>query len=269
MKIGIGQMNSQSNKIANLDVADAMICELVQAGASLIMLPEHFNYLGQDSEKPKNSETIDSSPSLDMVRQRAKEFGVHIHIGSFLEKEGNQTYNTAVVFDPSGCVVAKYRKIHLFDVKVPGGKRYFESDTISPGDSLKTFTIRDLTFGLATCYDLRFPEMFRKLVELGANVFLLPAAFTLETGRDHWELLLRARAVENLCWLVAANQYGPSPPNNISYGRSMIINPWGIITSQAPDGVCTITGEIRAEIIHQSRTTFPALDHRRKDIFPS
>ncbi len=267
MKIGIGQMNSQSNKTANLDVADALICELAQAGASLIMLPEHFNYIGPDPSKAQNAESINSSPSLDMVQNRAKEFGIHIHIGSFLERDGEQIYNTAVVFDPNGCVVAKYRKIHLFDVKVPGGKKYFESDTISPGHCLDTFSIGDFTFGLATCYDLRFPEMFRKLSEMGANVLLLPAAFTLETGRDHWELLLRARAVENLCWVVAANQYGSSPPNNNSYGRSMVINPWGIITAQAPDKVCTLITEITVDSINQVRSEFPAHKHKRKDLF--
>jgi len=267
IKIGLGQMNSGAIKSENLATADSMISKLASSDVSLIMLPEYFNFLGPESQMAENAEHIDSSPSLDMIRQKAITHQIHIHIGSFLESDGNDIYNTGIVFNPAGEIIAKYRKIHLFDVEIPGGKRYFESETITPGDSVTTFTIEDLTFGMSTCYDLRFPEMFRRLSEMGADIFLLPAAFTMQTGRDHWELLLRARAVENLCWMAAANQYGSSPPGNICYGRSAVINPWGVMVAQASDGVHTLIAEINLSVVHQIRSTFPAQNHRRKDIF--
>ncbi len=267
MRIGLGQMNTGTRKSDNLATADNMIRTLADCGVALVMLPEYFNFLGPESQMAENAEPIDSSPSLDIIQEKAVKHQLHIHIGSFLERDGDQIFNTGIVFNPAGEIIAKYRKIHLFDVEIPGGKRYFESESITAGDTVTTFTVDDLTFGMSTCYDLRFPEMFRKLGEMGANVILLPAAFTMQTGRDHWEILLRARAVENLCWVVAANQYGSSPPDNICYGRSMVINPWGIVTAQAPDGVHTLTAEIDLPTVHQIRSTFPALEHRRKDIF--
>lgn len=267
MKIGLVQMNSQGDKAENLMVAEKMIRGLGTQGAELVMLPEHFNFIGSDEEKPDNAEALSASPSLDRMRNMATELGIYLHIGSFLESAGSNIYNSGVVFDPSGEIVAHYRKIHLFDVEVPGGKRYAESDTITPGKAVVTLEIGDLTFGMATCYDLRFPELFRKLVELGTDVILLPAAFTLMTGKDHWELLLRARAVENLCWVAAAGQYGQAPPNHESFGRSMVINPWGIVTAQAADGVSTVLSDIDPAAIHETRVNFPALTHRRRDLF--
>jgi len=260
-------MNTGDRKSDNLATAETMIRELADCGVLLVMLPEYFNFLGPDSQMAGNAESIDSSPSLDMIRERAIKHQLHIHIGSFLERNGDHIFNTGIVFNPAGEIIAKYRKIHLFDVEIPGGKKYLESETIAPGDTVTTFAIDDLTFGMSTCYDLRFPEMYRKLSEMGTEVILLPAAFTMQTGRDHWELLLRARAVENLCWVVAVNQYGSSPPDNICYGRSMVINPWGIVTAQAPDGAHTLTAEIDLPTVQRIRSTFPALNHRRKEIF--
>jgi predicted amidohydrolase len=268
IKIGLGQMNTQDKKQDNLASAEKLINELAGEGARLIMLPEYFNFLGPDELKAENAEPIDDSRSLEMIRKKAKELKVYIHIGSYLERDGDKIYNTGVVFDPAGELLAKYRKIHLFDVEIPGGVAYLESATITAGDSTTTFSIDDLKFGMSTCYDLRFPEMFRRLSAQGAQVILLPAAFTLQTGRDHWELLLRARAVENLCWVAAAGQWGPSPPDHICFGRSMIINPWGIVIAQAPDGVSTVAAEINLEILEKTRKTFPALNHRRQDLFP-
>jgi len=267
MKIGIGQMNTQDNKSANLTQAEKLIDRLAVNGAQMIMLPEYFHFLGPDEEKPKNAELMDG-PSLDLIRRKAVEHKVHVHLGSFLETDGQNIYNTSVVFDPHGEIIAKYRKVHLFDVETPGGFAYKESATITPAGEVVTFKVNDITFGLSVCYDLRFPEFFRRLMKKGAQVILLPAAFTLQTGRDHWELLLRARAVENLCWVVAAAQWGPHPPNHTSFGRSMIINPWGIVVAQAPDGVSHLIAEINIDIVNETRTIFPALDHVREDLFP-
>ena len=268
IKIGLVQMNTQDKKQENIASAEKMIVELANKGAQLIMLPEYFNFLGPDELKHENAEPVDGSESLAMIQRKARELKVHIHIGSYLEKAGDQVYNTGVVFGPAGEVVAKYRKIHLFDVVVPGGIEYLESKTITPGDEVVTFRIGDINFGMSTCYDLRFPELFRRLADNGVQVILVPAAFTLQTGRDHWELLLRARAVENLCWVAAVGQWGPSPPDHICYGRSMVINPWGIVVAKAPDGINTLMAEIDLGILNKTRTSFPALNHRRKDLFP-
>ncbi len=268
MKIGLAQMNTRDNKEDNIASALELIDELAAEGAQLIMLPEYFNFLGPDAHMPENAEPPDTSGSLAAIRRKANELKVHIYVGSYLERDGDRVYNTGVVFDRAGEVLAKYRKIHLFDVVIPGGLTYLESEWITAGDQVVTFDIGDIRFGMSTCYDLRFPELYRRLADQGAQVILVPAAFTLQTGRDHWELLLRARAVENLCWVAAAGQWGPAPPDHTCFGRSMVINPWGIVVAQAPDGVSTVLAEIDRGAIEKIRTSFPALNHRRKDLFP-
>jgi len=258
MKIGLVQMNSPAAKMIN---------QLTTRGADLIMLPEYFNFIGPEKQWPANAESLDDSKSIDTMRELAKSLQVSIHVGSIMEREGDNIYNTGVVLDSQGETIARYRKIHLFDVEVPGSRSYFESDKITPGEEIVTFTLNEITFGMATCYDLRFPELFRALTTEGAQVLLLPAAFTLMTGKDHWELLLRARAVENLCWVAAAGQFGHCQPNHTSFGRSMIIDPWGVVVSQASDGETTILAEIDINLLKEIRQKFPALQHRRKDLF--
>ena len=266
MRIGIAQLNTCSDKENNLLCAEKLIDELALQGAELIVLPEHFNFIGPVELFQEMSEELEDSPSLARIRQKAIDYAIFIHSGTLLEKEGNNLFNTGVVFNPAGEIVARYRKIHLFDVEVPGGTRYLESENITAGNEVVTFTIGAITFGLSTCYDLRFPELYRALVARGTQVILVPAAFTMQTGRDHWELLLRARAVENLCYVVASNQYGRCPPKHLSFGRSMAVDPWGIVLSQAGDKVCAITADLDMERLSHIRTTFPALDHTRQDI---
>ena len=266
MKIGIAQMNSQDNKSINLINAEKHIERLVMEGAELIVLPEYFNFLGSEEQERENAEPINGE-SLNRIKKKAIQYKVYICIGSFLERENNNIYNTSIVFDIDGEIIAKYRKIHLFDVNNPGSIVHMESKIITPGQEVTVFKIKDITFGIATCYDLRFPEIFRKLLNLGAEVFLLPAAFHLETGRDHWEVLLRARAIENLAYVIAAAQWGFHPINNTCYGHSMAINPWGTILAQAADGVSNITVNIDKNTIIKIRDTFPVLKHRRSDIF--
>lgn len=267
LSLGLLQMNSQADKKQNLKDATREIRKLSAQGAKFIMMPEHFNYIGPDSEKRNNAESLETSPSLEAMRALAKELQLHIHIGSFLEKKDGQVYNTGVLITPSGENGAIYRKLHLFDVEIPGGLKYLESDVVTAGSELTTFNIGKFVFGMATCYDLRFPELFRALMAKGANVLLVPAAFTLQTGRDHWELLLRARAVENLSYVIAVGQWGVSATGNISYGRSMVIDPWGIITAQAGDGFRSLTAELDYNQIEEHRVRFPALQHIRRDLF--
>ncbi len=265
--IGMAQLNSGDSPENNLGAALRAINELADRGAELIVLPEHADFIGPDNRKKEQAQSVENSGYLDKIRAQAADLKRYIHLGSFLEKEGNSVYNCAVVFGPDGGVLAKYRKLHLFDVEIPGGKKYLESAVISPGLETVHFSIDEFNFGLATCYDLRFPELFRRLVLNGANVILLPAAFTMQTGRDHWEVLLRARAIENLCWVVGVGQWGEAPPNHLCFGRSMVVDPWGLVTAQAPDGVTNVTADIELQSVKDVRTRFPALDHVRDDIF--
>ena len=265
--IGMAQLNSIDSTADNLAAALAAIEQLADRGAELIVLPEHADFIGPDEKKKEMAQPLENSPYVNGIRAKAAALNCHIHLGSFLEREAEKVYNCAVVIGPDGEVVARYRKLHLFDVEIPGGKKYLESATISPGQETVQFSIGQFRFGLATCYDLRFPELFRRLVLNGANVILLPAAFTMQTGRDHWEVLLRARAIENLCWVVAVGQWGEAPPQHLCYGRSMVVNPWGLVVAQAPDGVAKVTAEIDLQILQQTRLRFPALDHVRDDVF--
>lgn len=265
--IGMAQLNSGDSPENNLGAALRAINELADRGAELIVLPEHADFIGPDNRKKEQAQSIENSGYLDKIRAQAADLKCYIHLGSFLEKEGNSVYNCAVVFGPDGGMRARYRKLHLFDVEIPGGKKYLESAVISPGLETVHFSIDEFNFGLATCYDLRFPELFRRLVLNGANVILLPAAFTMQTGRDHWEVLLRARAIENLCWVVGVGQWGEAPPNHLCFGRSMVVDPWGLVTAQAPDGVTNVTADIELQSVKDVRTRFPALDHVRDDIF--
>ena len=267
LTIGMAQLNSNDSPVDNLGAALNSISELADRGADLIVLPEHADFIGPDDKKRELAEPLEQSLYVEGIRARAAELKCYVHLGSFLERDGDHIYNCALAIGPDGEVLARYRKLHLFDVEIPGGKKYLESATISPGQETAGFSIGEFNFGLATCYDLRFPELFRRLVLNGADVILLPAAFTMQTGRDHWEILLRARAIENLCWVVAVGQWGEAPPQHLCYGRSMVVNPWGLVIAQAPDGVAKVTADIDLYTLRQTRTRFPALDHVRDDIF--
>lgn len=267
MRVGIGQLNTCSDKARNLEVAETFIDTLAADGARLVVLAEFFNFIGPEELWPENSESLDDSPTLERLREKARQHRIYIHCGSIMEKAGDRLHNCSVVLNPDGKRIATYRKIHLFDVQVPGGRSYLESEHISPGSELATYEIDGVTFGMATCYDLRFPEMFRALLDLGAQVIVLPAAFTLMTGRDHWELLLRARAVENLCYVVAANHFGICPPKHHSFGRSMVIDPWGTVIGQAADGETAFSSDLDFTRQAELRRDFPSLDHRRRDLF--
>jgi deaminated glutathione amidase len=265
MKIGLVQLNSVADKAANLSQAEAIIGSVVRAGADLIMLPENFNHRGTDEEHAAAAEPI-PGPGSDWARDLARKHGVFLHLGSLLEQRGPQRFNTSVVFDPDGREVARYSKIHLFDVELPDGTLYRESDAVLPGDRLVTFDGAGVTFGLAICYDLRFPELFRALADRGAQVLLLPAAFTIPTGISHWEPLLRARAIENGCYVAAAGQWGPSAVGRPCYGHSMVVDPWGTVVAQCGERVGFVTAEIDLDYLCAGRSRMPVLEHRRPDL---
>jgi nitrilase len=191
----------------------------------------------------------------------AKELGVTIHAGSIVEKHGNSFFNTTIVFGPDGSDIARYRKIHLFDVDVPGGASYRESDSVARGDSITTYKAGNVTVGCGICYDLRFPELFRALSDQGAEIIVLPAAFTLMTGKDHWEVLLRARAIETQCYIVAPAQIFSHGAGKACFGHSMIIDPWGQVIAMVPDEVGVATATIDLKRLASVRSKLPVARH--------
>jgi predicted amidohydrolase len=257
------QLNAGADKQANIDRAGQLVARAAAAGARLVVLPEKWNGFGSSKILRACAEGLDDGPSVAAMGDWAREHAIHLVGGSITERSGSgRLFNTSLVFDPSGDLVATYRKIHLFDVEV-GGHVYRESDVEDPGEEIATADVEGWTVGLSVCYDLRFPELYRILTLRGANVLVVPAAFTMATGRDHWELLLRARAVENQCYVVAADDWGEHPGGRRTYGRSMIVDPWGVVIAQASDGDAVVTATIDMARVEEVRTSLPALANRR------
>ncbi|MEG9883189.1 MAG: carbon-nitrogen hydrolase family protein [Hyphomicrobiales bacterium] len=265
MKISVIQMNSQADKAKNIEDAS----HLIKAAASedkpdLVVLPENFAHIGGTAATRRaNAETFPEGTAYRAMSRLAAELKVSIHAGSMLEAAGEKCYNATVVFNREGDEIARYRKIHLFDVEAPGGVCYRESDTIKAGRESVVYKLEDLKIGCAICYDLRFPELFRTLRDRGAELIVLPAAFTLQTGRDHWEPLLRARAIETQSYLVASAQiFAHDNGARECFGRSLVIDPWGAIIAQCPDRIGHISAVIDKGYIAQIRRSMPVADHR-------
>ena len=263
MRVAAVQLNSQADKQHNLGVAERLVRMAAADGARLIALPEKWNLLGPAAELLAGAEPIDG-PSIEAAQSWARELGAHILAGSIAERvEGEaRLFNTSVLIDDRGEIAARYRKIHLFDVEV-GGVVYRESEHEQPGDQIVTGAVGEVELGLTVCYDLRFPELYRILAVRGARVITVPAAFTVATGRDHWEVLLRARAIENQVFVIAPGQHGEAPPSYSSYGRSMIVDPWGVVLAQAPDGEGFVAAELDLAGQQSIRAALPSLANRR------
>jgi predicted amidohydrolase len=266
VRIGLAQLNSRQDKSANLAAAEEAIDRLAADGVDFVLLPETFNHLGSDEENATAAETI-PGPTTDWARGKAREHGLFIHCGSLIERRGDALLNTSVVYDRAGAEVARYSKIHLFDVQLPDGTVYSESRAITPGDEVVVFTCEDVTVGLSICYDLRFPELFHALADRGAQLLLVPAAFTVPTGISHWEPLLRARAIENGCYVAGCGQWGPSRPGKSCYGHSMVVDPWGVVIAQCREGVGTVSAELDLDYLRSVRERMPVQRHRRRDLF--
>lgn len=266
--VGLVQTNSQDHPQANLDEVLAGIDRAARMGAHFISLPETWSYLGEDEGAAPAAVTIPGDVTAALA-QKARQHGIWLHAGSMLERveDEERLANTTVVFDPAGEIVASYRKIHLFDVDIAGQPSFRESDTITPGDRIVTFDMDGIRVGLAICYDLRFPELFRAMALAGAEVIMLPAAFTLMTGRDHWEPLIRARAIENTVFMVAAAQVGPHPPGRMCYGRSLVVDPWGVVLAQAGDIPTVITATLEMDEIARVRGQIPSLRNRMPHLY--
>lgn len=261
------QMSSTPDKRENIAVAERLIREATNSGAELVALPELWSCHGLDAVYKENAEPI-PGPTTDFLGALARELGIYIVGGSILENSPNtpKLHNTSTFFGPDGELAAVYRKIHLFDVKAPD-REYLESRTIEPGNEIVTAKAGVATLGLSVCYDVRFPELYRLLALRGAEVFTVPAAFTLQTGKDHWELLLRARAVENQAFVVAPAQWGQKADGRWTYGRSMIVDPWGTVLAQCPDRDGHALALLDLDYLDRFREEFPSLKNRRPESY--
>jgi len=259
-------MTSTPDVGANLQATERLVREAASRGAELVVVPENFSHLGPEEEKVGLAESVPGAgPVFSRMKALAIETRTHLVLGGMAEKsdEADKVYNACVLLGPDGDVLALYRKIHLFDVDIPGGVTVRESRTFKPGADV---VVADLPFGplgLSVCYDLRFPELYREMTRRGAVAFVVPAAFTLYTGKDHWMPLLVARAIENQCWVLAAGQFGVHFKNRQSYGKSAIIDPWGTVVAQVSDGEGVAIARLDRAVLDRVRTQLPALSHRR------
>ncbi|HEY4594335.1 MAG TPA: carbon-nitrogen hydrolase family protein [Thermoanaerobaculia bacterium] len=260
------QLTSTSEAEANWESARALIERAAAHGARFVATPENTNYLGPHEEKVRRAEPLDG-PTCARFAELARRLGIHLLLGSFNERsdEAGRCYNTSVFFSPQGEVLGTYRKIHLFDVDVPNGVRFAESATCKPGEGTAVVATPLGRFGLSICYDLRFGELYRRLVEQGAEILMIPSAFTLATGKDHWEPLIRARAIETQCWVIAPAQHGKHDDGGLTHtwGHAMIVDPWGIPAATASDGPGLALAEIDLDRVARVRQAIPVARHRR------
>jgi predicted amidohydrolase len=263
LRVGAVQLNARADGAANLATADRLVREAASRGAQLVLLPEKWTVLGSGAQLREGAEPIDG-PAISWARECARELALELVAGSFVERDADgRLHNTSVHISPDGEIRAAYRKIHMFDVTIDG-IAYRESEHEDAGEEIVlSHTSGGLELGLTICYDLRFPELYRILALRGARVLLVPAAFTLATTRDHWQTLLRARAIENQSFVIAANQIGENEPGRFSGGRSMIIDPWGVVLAQATDTVGVIVADLDLGRLEAVRESLPSLANRR------
>jgi predicted amidohydrolase len=267
MRVAAIQLTSTADKQANLDLAEQLVRRAAADGAQLIVLPEMFNVLGDPDVLRSGAESLDG-PTLTQMRGLARQLGTWLVAGSIIERaaDAGRLHNTSCLIDPAGTISAIYRKVHLFDADVPGSLMR-ESDTVSPGTHLVSADVDGTRVGFSICYDLRFPELFRLLTLDGCRILVVVSAFTERTGRDHWEVLVRTRAIENQVFVVAANQVGQTTPRLRWFGRSMIVDPWGIVLAQAPDRPGVIIADLDFSAQDTVRAQLPCLTNRRPDVY--
>jgi len=292
--VAVGQMTSTNDKTHNFEICRDLAEEAARRGAKLLCLPECFNFIGfTTKETIEAAESVEDGPSIARFCRLARQNSLWLSLGGFQEQASSQSspivnsknvfsekysasqqnkiHNTHIIIDNFGKLVTKYRKLHMFDIQVPNGPMLSESRFTEPGKDLVVVPTPFGRLGLSTCYDLRFPEMYMELVALGAEIILVPSAFTVFTGRSHWEVLLRSRAIETQCYVLAAAQVGKHHANRASYGHSFIIDPWGGIMAGAggseADSPKLATAEIDLEYLRSVRINLPVQDHRRTDVY--
>jgi predicted amidohydrolase len=267
MRVAACQMNSRQDKATNLDMALGLLDQAARAGAVLAVLPEYFDYLGTDEGAAAVAESL-PGPLSEALAAHARALGLWVLAGSLHARAPNgRCRNTSLLLSPDGRIAARYDKLHLFDIGLTGQPSYRESVSVQSGEHVVTAEVAGVLTGLSICYDLRFPELYRLQVLAGAQVLLVPAAFTAHTGRAHWELLLRARAVENQCFVVAAGQVGESLPGRACHGHSMVVDPWGRMLACLPEGVGIAVADLDFADQARIRAELPALANRRADIY--
>jgi deaminated glutathione amidase len=268
IRVACVQLTSRDDKAANLEATEGLIARAASLGADVVVLPEKWNAIGDAETLHAAAESLDDGESVNAMAEWARAHGVTLVGGSITERRDRREKlsNTSLVFDATGDIVAVYRKIHMFDVEV-GGLVYRESEAEEAGDEPVACTAEGWKLGLTICYDVRFPELYRILALEGAELVTVPAHFTLYTGKDHWHVLLRARAVENQYYVAAAAQFGETRPGRPSYGRSLIVDPWGIVVAEAPDEPGVIAAELDRVRLEDVRRRLPSLASRQPDAY--
>lgn len=265
-KVACIQMASGPNVQGNLNEAERLIQRAVDAGAELVVLPENFAQMGSDADKLKTAEVEGSGPIQEFLSETAAHLNIWLAGGSvpLRGSSADHVRSSFLFFDNTGKQVARYDKIHLYDVDLTqSNEHYHESSVFEPGDQV---VVADTPFGkvgLSICYDIRFPELYRRQLDMGAEILLVPSAFTAVTGKAHWQVLLQARAIENQCYVVASDQGGYHVNGRETYGHSMIIDPWGVVLDSLPSGAGFVIAEIDRIKLESTRTNFPAIEHRR------
>ncbi len=267
LRVACVQLASDEHVDANVARAEVGVREAVDRGARLVALPEKWNVIGEREVLEAHAEPIDG-PTMQSVCSWARELDAWILSGSIVVREPgrDKLRNLSMLVDPGGEVVASYAKSHMFDVDV-AGVAYRESDAEEPGSDLAIADVDGVPVGMTVCYDLRFPELYRLLALRGARILTVPAAFTLMTGRDHWEVLLRARAIENQCFVVAPDIIGDHGAGKVSYGGSMVVDPWGTVIARAPDAECVVVADLDLSAVDRVRAAIPSLANRRSDLY--
>jgi predicted amidohydrolase len=268
IRVACVQMTSRTDKAANLATAERLVAQAAAGGADVVVLPEKWNAIGDSALYHATAEPLDGGESVTAMSEWARRHGITLVGGSIAERrEGREKLsNTSLVFDPDGQIAALYRKIHLFDVEV-GGVVYRESEAEEPGEEPVVAEAEDWKIGLSVCYDVRFPELYRILALEGAQLVTVPAHFTTPTGKDHWHVLLRARAIENQLYVAAAAQIGETLPGKPAYGRSLIVDPWGLVVAQAPDEETVISAELDRAHLETIRAKLPSLANRQSSAY--
>ena len=266
-KIALCQMNVSDNKKKNIEKAVKMIEEAVNLGADIITLPEIFNCPYDSSKFASYAETIDNGETVKAISQVAKAHRKYIVAGSIPEKEGSKIYNTSIIFSPDGEIIAKHRKIHLFDIDIEDKIKFYESDVLSSGNDITVFDTEYCKIGVCICYDMRFPELFRLMVEQGVRMVIVPAAFNMTTGPAHWEPLIRVRALDNQIYIVAVSPARDEFASYVAFGNSMIAGPWGEIIGKLDEKENILIKKIDLSKVRKVRSQLPLLKHRRTDIY--
>jgi predicted amidohydrolase len=265
--VGVVQMTSTADVDANMSAVHRLVVRAASRGAQMVLVPECFSYLGPEKGKVDIAESFaQGGPILERCRRTARDAGVDVVYGGFWEKSDapGKVHNACVYMSADGTIKSVYRKIHLFDVDLPDGTKVLESETVEAGSDPAVVAAAPFgTLGLSVCYDLRFPELYRRLVDAGAVALAVPAAFTLTTGKDHWHVLLRARAIEQQCYVLAAAQTGHHYGKRWSYGHALIADPWGTILAECGEGEGVAVAEIDPAYVAKVRAAVPSLAHRR------